>query len=252
MNTELKYISEAALTDLRTNIRSNLELYRGSGFHHLEDEPSWDIDLKIDYDQALLGTLDLTQQQNIVDIDRKNSLIVGQALSGLTPSLANEELVWVRISHLDAFEYSKARWLSETDEDDALVASIQAHIFAPTQTAIRDDHSVSRLWWNYHIARSCMPDDVEKALGLILKTADIRSNFVERIWMSSRRQIAGAILRAIDEKAEITATEVRFRAFMKIINRYGGGIVFEALSDAEADKFVGECCDRVAEVSEAA
>ncbi|MGD1886598.1 MAG: DUF6339 family protein [Cohaesibacteraceae bacterium] len=252
MSREVKYISEAALADLRKSVRSNLELYRGPGFQHLEDEPSWDIGLKIDYDQELLRTLDLTQQQNIVEVDRKNSLIVGQALAELTPSLANEELVWVRISHLDCFEYSKARWLSETDEDEALVASIHAHLFAPTQTTIRDDHAVSRLWWNYHIARSCMPDDVEKALGLILKTADIRSNFVERIWMSSRERIAGAILRAIDDRAEITATESSFRTFMKIINRYGGGIVFEALSEAEADKFVGECCDRVAKVSEAA
>jgi hypothetical protein len=252
MSAEIKYISEAALTDLRTNIHSNLELYRRAGFHHLEDEPSWDIGLKIDYDKELLSTLDLTRQQNIVDIDRKNSLIVGEALAELTPSLANEELVWVRISHIDCFEYSKARWLSETDSDEALIASIQSHFFAPTQTAIRDDHAVSRLWWNYHIAKSCMPDDVEKALGLMLRTADIRSNFVERIWMSSRGQIGGAILRAIDARAEITATENKFRSFMKIVNRYGGGIVFEALSEAEADEFVAECCDRVKEVSEAA
>lgn len=245
MSNQIKYISEAALADLRTNIRSNLELYRSSGFQHLKDEPSWDIDLKIDYDQDLLSTLDLTQQHNIVDIDRKNSLIVGQALCGLTPSLANEELVWVRISHLDAFDYSKARWLNTTSEDDALVSSIQAHLFAPTQTAIRDDHSVSRLWWNHHIAKCCMPDDVEKALRLMLKTADIRSNFVERIWMSSRRKIAGSILRAIDQKSEITATEDDFRTFMKIINKFGGGIVFEALTDDEANEFVKECCDRM-------
>lgn len=245
MSTEIKYISEAELTYLRTNIRSNLELYRGSGFQQLENEPSWDIGLKIDYDQELLSTLDLTQKHNIVDIDRKNSLIVGEALSQLTPSLANEELVWVRISHIDSFEYSKARWLSENNDDDNLVASIQTHFFAPSQTSIRDDHSVSRLWWNHHIAEYCMPDDVEKALSLMLKSADIRSNFVERIWMSSRRKIAGAILRAMESKPYITSSEANFRICMKTINKYGGGIVFEALTDIEADEFVTECYNRI-------
>lgn len=252
MSKELKYISEAALASLKEGIRDNLSMYRSTGFHDFEDEPAWDIGLKIDYDSDLLGTLDLTQQQNIVDIDRKNSVIAGEAFSELTPSLANEELIWVRISHLDAFEYSRTRWLPDTDDDDLLTASVQAHFFAPTQTAIRDDHAVSRLWWNYHIAQSCMPDDVERALGLMLKTADIRSNFVERIWMSSRRGIAGAILRAIDTRPEITASEDRFRSFMKIVNRYGGGIVFEALTDTEADEFVGQCCDRVVRMSQAA
>ena len=95
------------------------------------------------------------------------------------------------------------------------------------------------------MARTSMPDDTDRALQLILKTADIRSNFVERIWMSSRRQISGAILRAMDNRPEITATENNFRAFMKIINRHGGGIVFEALNDAEVDLFVERCCDHV-------
>lgn len=97
-----------------------------------------------------------------------------------------------------------------------------------------------------------MPDNVERALELILKTADIRSNFVERIWMSSRRRIAGAILRAMESRSEITLTEVRFRTFMKIVNRQGGGIVFEALNDTEADEFVQDCCDRTNRMCEAA
>ncbi len=97
-----------------------------------------------------------------------------------------------------------------------------------------------------------MPDDVEHALSLMLKTADIRSNFVERIWMSSRRCIAGAILRAIETRPGITKTQDSFREFMKVINRYGGGIVFEALSESDADQFVLECCDRVSRIDEAA
>jgi len=187
-----------------------------------------------------------------VEIDLKNSRIVGEALSNLTPSLANEELIWVRLSHIEGFEYSKARWISGISEDDALKSSIETHFFAPTQTAIRDDHALSRLWWNYQIAKTSMPEDIDRALGLILKTADIRTNFVERIWMSSRRQIAGAILRTMESRPEIASAESNFRTFMKVINRQGGGIVFEALDHKETDLFVSKCCDRAIKISEAA
>ncbi len=47
------------------------------------------------------------------------------------------------------------------------------------------------------IAIDCLPDDPERALASILKTADIQSNFVERFWMSSRRKIAAGVLRQI-------------------------------------------------------
>lgn len=245
MSEELKHVSEKALAELRAGIRSNLHRYKGNGFQDLAMQPSWDISLKLDYDRDLLSTLDLTRQQNIVEIDRKNSIIVGESLVNLSPSLANEELIWARLSHLEALDYSKARWLPANADDSSLVSAVETHFFAPTQTAIRDDHSLSRLWWNYHIARVSMPHEVDRALGLLMKTADIRSNFVERIWMSSRRTIAGAILRAMDARPQITATEGRFRAFMKVVNRQGGGIVFEALNDSETDAFVLECCDRV-------
>ena len=245
MNEQLKHISEETLLELKESINSNLSRYRCEGFRNFEDEFSWSIGLNIEFDHHLLSTLDLTRPKNIVEVDLKNSRIVGEALANLTPSLANEELVWVRLSHVEAFEYSKSRWLSKTMKDDELVSSIKTHLFASTQTSIRDDHAISRLWWNFYIAQTSMPDDVDRALKLILKSADIRSNFVERIWMSSRRKIAGAILRVMDELPEITATEKCFRDFMKVINRNGGGIVFEALDDSEIDKFVKECCDRI-------
>ena len=253
MKEQLKYVSEATLADLRESIKSNLSRYRGKGFKDFAGESSWDIGgLNVQYDCHLLSQLDLTQQQNVADIDLKNSRIVGEALTDLTPSLANEEKIWVRLSHVEAFEYSRSRWLSGVKDSDTLISSVARHLFAPSQTAIRDDHAISRLWWNYQIARTIMPDDMDRALKLILKTADIRLNFVERIWMSSRRRIAGAILRAMDSRPEITATEDHFRAFMKVINHHGGGIVFEALDDTETDLFVEECYNRLNYISKAA
>jgi len=244
MAAQLKYLSDKALAELRGGIDANHLRYRGEGFADLAQSPAWDIGLGIEYDDALLATLDKSRPQVIAGIDLENSKIVGQALSRLTPTLANEERIWARLAHVDAFDYSKARWL-DSEGDEKLSASVEKHMFASTQTGIRDDHSLSRLWWNYHIAKTCQPNDIEGALALILKTTDIRLNFVERIWMTSRRAIASAALKAMAEDAWVTATASNFRDFMKALNRFGGGIVFEALDAAETEAFVARCLAEV-------
>lgn len=240
MTARLKYLSDAALSQLRAGIASNKDRYRGEGFGELSDDPAWDIGLGIEFDNELLATLDRSVPRQVAAIDLENSRIVGKALEQLTLALANEERIWVRLAHLEGFEYSRARWLdSETDAD--LPNAVETHMFASTQTGIRDDHALSRLWWNYRIARTCMPEDVDGALNLILKSADIRSNFVERIWMTSRQGIASAVLRAMKSDPWITGGEQNFRQFMKTVNRLGGGIVFEVLNAGETDRFVAEC-----------
>jgi hypothetical protein len=208
---------------------------RPAGLRVLDEGlPGWDIALGIEYDEALLATLDKSAPNAIAAIDLANSRIVGRALASLTPTLANEERIWVRLSHVEAFEYSRARWLDGKKDED-LPDLVKDHLFAPTQTGIRDDHALSRLWWNYEIARTCAPDNVDSALALILKTADIRSNFVERIWMTSRQSIASSVPGVMESDPWVTGAEANFRIFMKSLNRLGGGIVFEALDKAETD-----------------
>ena len=243
MAETVKYFSDRVLGDLRKNIESNLSRYRGDGFDDLADDTGWDVSLGIEFDRKMLNGLDLSTPKNVSEIDRVNSKIVGEAFSGLDPSVANEERIWVRIAHVEAFEYAKARWLG-AEEDDKLIKQVSDHFFASGQTAIRDDQALSRLWWNYEVARACAPDDIEGALSLILRSADIRSNFVERIWMTSRQGIASSVLRVMREDSWITNEESNFRDFMKSLNRFGGGIVFETMNVDEIDKFVENCASR--------
>lgn len=240
MTGQIKYLSDKALLELHTSIASNLERYKGDGFADFAENMSWDIKLGIEFDDDLLKTLDNSTPRLLSAVDLENSKIVGRALSNLTPAMANEERIWVRLSHVEAFDYARARWLNGWS-GETLQEKIEAHMFASTQTRIRDDHAISRLWWNYHIAKTCMPNDIDGALNLILKRADIRNNFVERIWMTSRQGIATSVLKVMRDEPWITGHEDNFREFMKAINKFGGGIVFEALDEEETDSFVGDC-----------
>lgn len=236
----LTYFSDKVLAQLHRDIAQNLDRYLNTGFQEFADNPGWDVGFHVGIDKGRLADLDLSMPANASVVDLINSKIVGEALINLTPADANEERIWARLAHFEAIDYCRARWLSKPGSQ-SVEALVRTHFFAPTQTGIRDDHAISRLWWNYQIAKTCEPDNVDGALSLILTTADIRSNFVERIWMTSRRKIAGAVLRAMRSEPWIVGAEKNFREFMKTLNRLGGGVVFETLLDAETDKFVLDC-----------
>lgn len=240
MAASLKYISDVALKDLKRDIEANIDRYLHGNFEDLAETHLWDIKLDLDFDKELLATLDPSKPRNIAPIDLKNSRIVGTSLSSLSGSLANEERIWVRLAHVDALDYCRARWLTDV-APEKVPKEVEKHFFAANQTGTRDDQAISRLWWNYRIAALCMPEQPDTALSLILKSADIRSNFVERIWLTSRKPIASATLRAMERTSWLTETEANFRGFMKSLNKMGGGIVFESLSPGEIDDFVSEC-----------
>jgi hypothetical protein len=117
-------------------------------------------------------------------------------------------------------------------------------MFAPTLTGIRDDNSISRLWWNMQIARIADPVDPKGALRLMVKRADIRMQFVERPSTAARPPLAKAVVRALRNDPRLTSTEAIFRQFMIALNREGSGVLFEVLSDDEADRVIALCVQR--------
>lgn len=242
MSAPLLHLSESKLEQLRSDARVNLHRYRGAGFADLAREPGWaiDLDLKIDVERLK----DLDGSTGRAETDLKDSLLIADVLKDLSPSLANEERIWARLSHVEAFDYSKRRWLQNGMSDEDVLGSVEKHFFARTQTRLRDDHALSRLWWNGQIARHCYPENPGRALELMLTRLDVRSNIVERVWLTGRRKLAGALFRAMDSDAFVLQSEASFREVMKAVNLLGGGIVFEAMTDSQVDDFLKMCRER--------
>lgn len=232
----LKFVSEAKLEELRQQVAANRERYLSSGFDDLESDNGWSIDAKsCRVDLAALAHLNGRDQGAAGDA--RNSLVLYRALQGMTPALATEERVWVRLTHIECITYCRDRWLA-TVASEKLDEQIHKHLFAGGRTGIRDDNALSRLWWNAHIAAIANPEDPSEALQYILMKADIRSNIVERARAGSRAQLLRAIIRQMKNQAWMTEKEENFRFFMKRLNRDGGGIIFESFTDSEADLFL--------------
>ncbi len=236
----LKYLSETKLTELREKVHQNFDRYVSGDFWDLAEENGWSIELDHKIDLSPLRSLDSKVGG---EFESKNSMLVWRTFKGLSPALATEERIWARLAHLECLDFSRKRWLKGADKD-SMIANINRHFFAGTWTSVRDDHAVARLWWNGYIAHLAMPTDIERALATMLNKADFRSNLIERSRTSSRPMLAAAILRAMISDHRIIESEDGFRAFMRAINKFGGGQLFEVMPPTKIDRFIAECADR--------
>ena len=234
----LKYLASRTVDDIRAKISQNLALYRGGDFSALMREGEWSVELALDVDLAPLADLD---PEPSAAAEAKNSRLVWRALGHLKPSLAYEEGIWVRLTHVECLEYSRNRWLAAEADDAEIEKQAALHFFARTLNGRRDDNAISRLWYNAYIAYKTIQDPALPALDVMLRRADSRLTFLERSLTGSRARLAAGVVRAGSSQPWINASEGNFREFMKVLNRRGGGRVFEAMSDEQIDTFMLEC-----------
>ncbi len=237
MSVPLCYLSQSVHDELEEKIAANLDLYLDEGFKSKAGFPGWGIDTGLKIDQEIFLVMD---PEATAMADCKNSLLVYKALQSIPPALACDSRLWTRLTHIEAFDYSRARWLKpEIGEDN--VRQIELHFFASGRRVLRDYNAIARLWWNGYIANKCRPDDPESALNLILSSADIRSATIQRTWISFRTPLLAGILRIMERVDELQHNRQSFRDFMKNVNALGGGLVFEIMPDNEIDKFLEQC-----------
>lgn len=234
---KLRYVSTAVLGDLRQNVKANSVRYMSDGFDDMAEGPGWSIELNFRADLSPLQDLDPASTSAA---DAENSIKVWRALNGVSPSLAREERFWVRLSHIECLAYTRQRWLSGKD-GEKLTSAVNIHCFADTRTKCRDDHAIARLWWTAYIAKLAAPDDHEFAIRKIFRTADVRSNFVERALIVNRPSVSSGIVRLMHRSPQVVETEENFRSFMKRLNILGSGVLFEVKTKEQVDEFMDTC-----------
>lgn len=237
----LYYVSTKVEEQLIQSVKDNVGRYQSDGFADLATEEGWSVPLSVQVDRAMLKRLD---PAGTPEAEVKNSLVVWAALGKLTPALANEGRIWSRLTHVECFEYTRDRWMKGQKGKDPLKLA-RAHFFGDTMTRRRDDNGIGRLWWNAYIAKQAMPGNHGEALKALLKTADIRSNVVERTGTVRMVPLAAGILRAILALPKVVASEDGFRAFMKNTNKLGGGVLFHLMTPADVDLWLTRCIPKV-------
>jgi hypothetical protein len=224
---------------LYNEIESNILRYKDTGFKELLSSNQSTITIGIKSDLSPLEDLICN---NDIESEVENSLLVWRALQNIPASLATENRFWSFLTHIHCFEYTRKRWPQTIDEElTTAVKQIKKHFFALGTGGYRDDNSVSRLWWNAYIAKKLRPMNIKSALELIVKKADIRSGLIERPLSFYRPNLSKAILAKLDKDELISSKEINFREFMKQINLFGGGVLFECMDSVQCNIFVDNC-----------
>ncbi|NGN97688.1 hypothetical protein G5S52_08395 [Grimontia sp. S25] len=236
----LKYLSQDEHDRLIGNISTDREKYLNDSFSDLCDSYGWNSELKdILVDYSYLKSLDSTSTSSKLDVE--NSILVMKAFSDITPVMATDSRIWTRVCHAEGFEYTRNRWLNSLDKsnDENVDKAIRKHFFATHLTQYRDDNGIARLWWSSWIARRIDAENPRNVLSIIFSKADIRSNIIERSGITTRKCLITHLVDFIGENLDLS--EKQFREFMKTVNLYGGGLVFEALSSADIKSFLLRC-----------
>ena len=231
----LRYFTSDMVEDLRTSIGEHLDWYYEPG-----DRPypgkiratAWRESSVVG--DALSGKVDVGGSRPS-EQDAANALVVFGALENLTRQQAADERFWVHVSHLDCPGYIASRWLqSRPSRDRDAIRKVQNHFFARGTRGITRDHGVARLWWLGATAHEVHPYCPRLFLDIVLHRQDVRSALIERPSLSMNLQVLRAIFSVMrdywDSDRNLFDRNV-FRSWMTSLNRRGGVLLLDALSE---------------------
>ena len=226
----ISLIKRGAVQALFEDIPKNLDRYLTGDFFDL---PIADHILKIpgtSVDETILAGLEGGGGSSH---DAKNSLIIFNALAGMTPYNARDERIWVYFSHFPCLEFSRKRWLDPQSSKEHLIKNIKAHFFARIggNRAFERNNAISSLWWWACIASRYEDAQIDKTLEAFLTHTDVRTSIIERPTISQSPAVFSAIMKAVFKRMydepnpeffKRQKNRGMYREWMKLINRNGG------------------------------
>jgi Family of unknown function (DUF6339) len=232
----MKLLSAAVLEELSGTVEKNAERYKSGSFTDLATDSGWAIESNLaEWDPAIASSLDAS---GTPEAEVKNSLLVFGNMKGMTPALAREERLWVRLCHVECLEYARERWL-KTEEN--VVSPVRLHFFANGMRGCRDQNAIGRLWWNGHLASLASPGNIEEGLQRLLARANIRLQIMDRADTAFRQPIVSGIFRLLGRDPWFHSYDAAIADFMYEVNKRSGGIIFEAFDDSTVDLHLAKC-----------
>ena len=236
----LRFLRDRALTDLKSQVRKNLALYRKKGFGFLATDASRSFGSPVEVADNLASLLKLPKCKKDDLFDVENCEVLHQNIRKVTPYIATDERMWVMLTHTAMLDYARARWPIPPD-DDAAVQHISTHFFSWTQRQLERDNAASRLWWIAHICNRVKGLALKKALVAFLFRADVRANIIERPTTAASNRIFSELIKLLSKSHDHDKKlfeRAQFRRAMVRLNGYGGYHLLDAMESAPLQKLL--------------
>lgn len=138
-----RVFKKSYIEELQTNI--NVSDYLQDSFPY--DESRCAKLYGIQHPEGLQEKLDPTP-----DGDLQSAIAIYEAYKDISPLLAQQDDLWVYLTHVDLFEYVKKRWpiiVGDGDDLDKVKRFIVNHWFRNTERFIRT--TFAGFWWDVHM-----------------------------------------------------------------------------------------------------
>ena len=135
-----------------------------------------------EYDRSQVVRLyGITQPEDLLqeldpspDGDYKSAIAIYEAYKDITPLFAQQDDLWVYLTHVDLFEYVKRRWPIKNDDDkEKQIANIQNHWFRHGKHLFRTP--IAGLWWQVFLTKDEERDNPYELTDLLFKNQEFRT-----------------------------------------------------------------------------
>ena len=228
----MKVLTTESLETLRWAVAKNpslvekelSELIDGLNLNLLE------FNAKIEINGTLVLPEGVTQETNK---DTENCMAISKVISGLNPSQATDERLWVTLCFGQFSEYSNSRWPLSRAKN--LNNHVNDHWFAKTNRNRIRDNAVARLWWMSQIAKRVPDTSIEQVLEVLFFNSDYRSSLLERNSSANSLNVLASIIKVSKDAFENGHEFDRecFRTFMKKVDFIGKRTALPSLEISE-------------------
>lgn len=240
---DLQLFKSSTVRSLFDSVETNLEKYRSGNFSDLLHDSNLFLSATCEFSAEASAGLTCTEND---DNEVACCLAVFDALPTISASLARDDRLWVRLSHIEFCEYARTRWRIPTD-DIAAAAHIRRHFFAQGARGIERDNAISRLWWMTEICKRVDGLSLEESLKAFLFQSDVRASIVERPTTSQNSAVLSAVLNQLHNSLlndKALYKRDRFRDVMKRLNVEGGTRLLEALTPEQVGVIITKITEK--------
>lgn len=233
----LEYFPSDGVGLLKGTVSKNQDWYLSNGLKRELKLP----EPKTSSVQAELVHLELDTSAGVLENDIENSILLYRAFQDLTPHQASDERIWCCLCHTAYRSYVRARWLHNVRQTN-IEKNIANHYFVNGTRGLRRDNGISRLWWLGYIAHKVDTESPVRVLQVIHRTADTRLNLIDRPSIFSNVRLLRAIYKSMESfwDEDILFLRENFRSWIISLNRWGGVLVLDSLSDVALENFLNE------------
>ena len=239
---EIPILSQSTVLNLYENVEENLKLY-SNGFSEKFFKNNYNHSLKnTDMPEDLEDMLIYDENLKAGDLDAKNSVIVYNALKGLTAYQARDGRVWTALSHKFFLEYTAKRHSEKNKK--LTVTKIKQHFFTLVggKRGFDRNNVVARLWWHGHaVQKCCKEENFEELVQLLCQNTDLRANIIERPGIFQIPNVLLAVLLVIKNEKNNGNDLIRkvYRPWLQYIDRAGGQKIYAIMEEDELVKLFG-------------